>query len=219
MFLIDLAIDIISVLIFMLPVMILLPKYMKKQKVIVRTPHKAGMILYIILIASIFSINGIPSLFHMKIELDYNYIPFQEFLIYYPSYLKSGITFIFFGLMLPIFWNDNRSFKNTFFYGFCFSLFIEIVQIFCSKSSDVNDLIFSMIGLLAGYALFSILHYANENMFENTYLIFRNRMRTSFLIRYEFILYIVAIFLFMFCFQSIISNLAWRLIYTVVLLQ
>lgn len=219
MFLVDLLIDIFSAFIIMLPVMILLPKFMKKQKVIVRKSHKIGMVLYVIVIAAIFSINGLPSLFHMKLDTHINYIPFKNIADNYLLYIESGVAFIFLGFLLPVFWKNSRSFKNTFFYGFCFSLLIEIIQLFCSRLSDINDLIFNTLGLCIGYLLFSLLRLIKNDIFENTYLIFRNRKRTSIFIRYEFILYTVLIFIFMFCLQSIISNLVWRLIYTVVLFQ
>ena len=78
MLLVDLAIDAFSAFIFMLPVMILLPMYMKKQKVTVDNLHKFGMALYVIVLSVILTINGIPSLLYMKVDPNFNFIPFRD---------------------------------------------------------------------------------------------------------------------------------------------
>ena len=217
MLFVDLAIDAFSAFIFMLPVMILLPKYMKKQKVIAETLHKFGMALYVIIISVILTINGIPSLLHMQIDPNLNFIPFKDFTFNYPLYIESGVAFMFLGLLLPTFWRHNRSLKNTMLYGMAFSLFIEIMQIFCSRVTDINDLLFDAIGLCIGYFLFVALYYVKEDLFEHTCLRFRNRKRTSALIRYEFILYMILIFVVMFCVQSAIYTAIWDILYKIAL--
>lgn len=217
MFLVDIIVDALSVFLIMLPVMILFPKYMKKQKVITSINHSIGVAFYIIVIAIILSINGIPSLLYMKIDLSFNLMPFQDIAYNYPLYIQSGIGFILLGFLLPVLWKSNRSLKNTLLYGFLFSLFIEVMQIFCSRVSDVNDLIFNTIGLLTGYIIFTLVYHINADIFDDSYLRFRNIKYTKACVRYEFVFYMLLIFVVMFCVQASISNWVWRIIYTIAL--
>lgn len=217
MFLVDVAIDAFSVFIIMLPLMILFPKYMKKQKVITSMHHSIGVIFYIIVIAGILSVNGIPSLLHMQFSPSFQLIPFQNIADNYFSYIQSGVGFILLGLLLPLLWKSNRSLKNTIGWGLLFSLFIEIMQMFCAKVTSVDDLIFDIVGLLIGYILFAVIHHINEDLLDDTYLCFRNRKHTSICIRYEFVFYMIVIYIIMFCVQSTISSLVWRALYSIIL--
>ena len=217
MLFVDLAIDAFSAFILMLPVMILLPRYMKKQKVKADNLHKFGMALYVIVISAILTTNGIPSLLHMQIDASFNFIPFKDFTYNYLFYIESGIAFMFLGILLPTFWKYNRSLKNTMLYGMAFALFIEIMQIFCSRVTDINDLLFDALGLCIGYFLFVVLYRTKEDIFERTCLRFRNRKQTSIIIRYEFIFYMLFIFVVMFCVQSAIYTEIWDLLYKIAL--
>lgn len=217
MFLVDVAIDAFSVFIIMLPLMILFPKYMKKQKVITSIHHSIGVIFYVIVIAGILSVNGIPSLLHIQFSPSFNFVPFQNIADNYFSYIQSGVGFILLGLLLPLLWKSNRSLKNTILWGLVFSLFIETMQMFCARVTDVNDLIFDILGLILGYIIFAFIYHMNRELLECTFLRFRNRKHTSICIRYEFILYMIVIYIVMFCVQSTISNFVWRILYSIIL--
>ncbi|MDR1522185.1 MAG: VanZ family protein [Streptococcaceae bacterium] len=69
------------------------------------------------------------------------------------------IFFIPLGFMLPLFWKGYRDIKKISFLSFCFSLFLEISQLFnLYRWSEVNDLIMNTLGGLFGWYCFSWLH-------------------------------------------------------------
>lgn len=90
-----------------------------------------------------------------------NFIPFTTLNI------KSGsvkldiigniVIFIPIGLLLPLLWKPFRKLWWT--VGLCFliSLFIETVQLFLPRSTDINDLIFNMLGGFLGYLAYLLI--------------------------------------------------------------
>lgn len=61
------------------------------------------------------------------------------------------------GFAVPLFWDRWRSFKKVLLLGLAVTLFIEIIQLFIGRSTDVDDVILNTIGVLLGYGIFSLL--------------------------------------------------------------
>ncbi|MDR0691222.1 MAG: VanZ family protein [Streptococcaceae bacterium] len=86
------------------------------------------------------------------------------------------IFFVPLGFLLPLFWQGYRDIKKTALFSFCFSLFLEISQLFnLYRWSEVNDIIMNTLGGVIGWYCFSWLskkiidHFLvveNENLSE-----------------------------------------------------
>ncbi len=94
-----------------------------------------------------------------------NLIPFKVLFVTYNEVIVKGninhflinflgniIVFIPFGFFIPLLWKVSN--KKVVFIGFCFSLFIEISQLFLTRYTDVDDLILNTIGVLIGLFMY-----------------------------------------------------------------
>ena len=61
--------------------------------------------------------------------------------------------FIPIGLLVKALWHFTN--KKTIIIGFSISLFIEIVQLFLNRTSDIDDLILNTIGVFLGITLYN----------------------------------------------------------------
>lgn len=132
--------------------------------------HFYFCIIYIFLITGMITVAGIPSLIDFGIRKEYfnfNFIPF------YNNTIKSNflniIMFIPFGFILPIMWDKFKSFKMIFKVSFLFSLFIEVLQIFNYRATDVNDLIMNTLGGIIGFFIYKIIIYIYSRYFFTEY--------------------------------------------------
>ena len=64
------------------------------------------------------------------------------------SFLANIIIFIPIGILLPILYNLKD--KHIILIGFCISLFIEIIQFFLNRTTDIDDLILNTFGVVIG---------------------------------------------------------------------
>ncbi|WP_300282243.1 VanZ family protein [Peptacetobacter sp.] len=127
-------------------------------------------ILYIFLITGMITVTGIPSLIDFGIRkeyLNFNIIPFYNNSI--ESNFLNIIMFIPFGFILPLIWDKFKSFKNIFKTSFLFSLFIEFLQIFNYRATDINDLIMNTLGGIIGFSIYRIIICIYSKYFSNRY--------------------------------------------------
>ena len=61
--------------------------------------------------------------------------------------------FLPFGFLLPVLWQSCRSWKTTTLASFATSALIELLQLFCFRATDVDDLLMNTLGALLGYLL------------------------------------------------------------------
>ena len=67
--------------------------------------------------------------------------------------MLNVVLFMPLGLFLPLLWKAYRSIFRTMLLGFGISLFLEAMQIFTYRASDINDLITNTVGTLLGYCI------------------------------------------------------------------
>lgn len=112
-----------------------------------------------------FELVGFPCLRESKASLEVygsvirpivNLVPFADG--YSHTDTLNIIFFIPFGFMLPLMWDKFKSFPWTMLYGFLFSAFIEISQLFTmNRATDVTDLIVNTLGACIGWVLYSVI--------------------------------------------------------------
>ena len=81
-----------------------------------------------------------------------NLIPFSSVSArLYMLNILNVFMFMPLGFLLPFIWERYRSFIKVLGTGFMMSFLIEICQLFCSRATDVDDLIMNTSGALVGY--------------------------------------------------------------------
>lgn len=143
---------------------------LKKQRNKRNWYHEIGLFLFFLYFIGLASQTILPKFgsdqpigFHFS---EINVIPFR---IFYDSYIETiqnhhinyfiinflgniGV-FIPLGFALPFLWKQ-MSLKQVIFYGFISSLTIEIIQLFISRGTDIDDLILNTIGALMGFYIY-----------------------------------------------------------------
>lgn len=71
----------------------------------------------------------------------------------------TGNVFLFspIGFFLPLIWERWQSFRKILLVGFGTTCFIEFVQLFIGRSSDIDDVLLNTIGVLIGYGAFLLM--------------------------------------------------------------
>lgn len=121
--------------------------------------------LFTLYLCEMFNVVGIPAVQYIRWEPTVNLIPFgdEKNLRYFFQVSMNAVMFLPFGFLLPLLWKTCRSWKVTTLAGFLTSALIETIQLFCFRSTDVDDLMMNTLGASLGYAL--------------SWLCFRNRWK------------------------------------------
>lgn len=124
-----------------------------------------SMALYYYLYVMLTHIVGIPKLSEFKrlsklgenfFNPNINLIPFSDGLNL--GFVLNIFLFIPLGFLCPLISRAFEQGKKTFWIGFGFSLFIEIVQLFTLyRATDINDLITNVVGTMIGYFCFRLI--------------------------------------------------------------
>lgn len=101
-------------------------------------------------LCAIFALVGLPDIRYIRFDPHINLIPFRYFFSDRSS-LPNVALFVPLGVFLPILWQRFGVWHHTVLFGFCTSLFIELLQIFTFRATDINDLITNTLGTLLGW--------------------------------------------------------------------
>ncbi|MDR1013321.1 MAG: VanZ family protein [Lactobacillales bacterium] len=152
--------------------MILIYAFWKKRKEpISLLKYLICIIFWCIYIAISLNLVGFPPLSELERQQKIGAGLFHPDISLIHGIIKDDILNIIFfmplGFLLPLFWQGYRDVKKTFLFGFSFSLFLEVSQLFnLYRWSEVNDLIMNTLGGLFGWYCFSGLS-KNTKMVDN----------------------------------------------------
>lgn len=107
--------------------------------------------LFSIYLAGIYAVVGLPNITYIRFDPNLNFIPFGDMLSDLSGTFLNVILFVPLGLFLPLLWRTFQSLRKTLLLGLCFSLGIELLQIFTLRATDINDLITNTVGAFMGY--------------------------------------------------------------------
>ena len=156
LFLMDLAIGAGSGLVLSVPVLLWLEKKIQKKEE--KKPwHTAGVLLFAFLLAGIITVTGVPAIYHFRFDANINMIPMVDIFTDFSQYFKNMLLFVPFGFLLPLLWKRERLVEKTVSIGFLFSLFIELIQLFSFRATDIDDLLMNTLGTWVGYLLFKVI--------------------------------------------------------------
>ena len=109
--------------------------------------------LFILYLCKMFDVVGIPALQYVRWEPNFSLIPLsdEKNLRFFLQLGLNAAMFAPFGFLLPVLWRKCRKWKVTVLAGFLLSLTIEVLQMFCFRATDVDDLIMNTLGAGFGY--------------------------------------------------------------------
>lgn len=105
------------------------------------------------------------------------------------SHILNIIMFIPLGFLIPLIWKRYRKISKVAIIGFLMSFTIEFCQLFCYRTTDINDLITNTLGTVVGFIIWSI--------FNKIFSCSEENLEVS---RYDPIMYIYLGMLGIFCF-------------------
>lgn len=136
------------------------------------TPHIIAVYAFCFAVLFILSATGVPDVHNFKfIEgISLNLIPFKDIFKNYIQYVQNVLLFIPFGFLPPLLWREFEKKQPVFVSGFLFSFFIEIMQIFSYRTTDIDDLIMNTAGTVSGFYLFIFVKkiFPRITIFSNT---------------------------------------------------
>lgn len=143
------AIDIVPAAVVLVPLFLLLHKtvYNRNLRKTVR------YCLFCLYLSAVMSLVGIPNVTYFRPDVNLNLIPFRGLIAELKNCILNVALFVPLGLFLPMLWQKYRTLKYTAGFGFCLSLFIELIQMLTFRATDVNDLITNVLGTLTGFFL------------------------------------------------------------------
>ena len=111
--------------------------------------------LFTLYLCEMFDVVGIPAVQYIRWDPTVNLIPFgdEKNSRFFLQLGLNAVMFLPLGFLLPILWSECRRWYRTTLAGFFISLTIEAVQMFCSRATDVDDLIMNTLGACLGYFL------------------------------------------------------------------
>lgn len=116
-------------------------------------------ILFALYLAAVLSMVGFPNILSLQVDLNANWIPFADARTGVGSWLMgfclNVILTIPLGLLLPLLWEMFAPLWRTVLFGACFSLLVEVAQIFTFRCTDVDDLIANTLGAVVGWLFWS----------------------------------------------------------------
>ena len=110
--------------------------------------------LFVLYLCEMFDVVGIPAIQYIRWEPNISLIPFSDETGWLGvQRVLNAVMFAPFGFLLPVLWCKCRKWKVTVLAGFLLSLTIEVLQMFCFRATDVDDLIMNTLGAGIGYFL------------------------------------------------------------------
>lgn len=109
--------------------------------------------IFSIYLATMYAAAGLPDITYFRFFPHFNFRPFLYMFSAMETTVLNVILFIPLGIFLPLLWKKYRSCLKTVFLGFSTSLFLEGMQIFTYRASDINDLITNTAGTILGFLL------------------------------------------------------------------
>ena len=112
-----------------------------------------GCLVLSVYLAAVDAVVGLPSVLYIRFDQNINLVPFAYMFSDYKNSLLNVLLFVPLGFLLPVLWKGFRSFFRTTGFGFAFSLFIELLQLFTFRATDINDLMTNTAGAILGWCL------------------------------------------------------------------
>ncbi len=133
---------------------LLLPLFCLLNRRYFHSPRRTVLyFLMAVYLCAMYAVVGLPDIRYMRLDFHCNLIPFAYMFSDYRSSSLNVLLFLPLGIFLPVLWQKFHSARWALLFGLGLSLFIECLQIFTFRASDVNDLITNTFGTFLGWCL------------------------------------------------------------------
>lgn len=134
--------------VFLIPLFFYLDKqYFHDQK------RMIGYLFFAVYLSGVFAVVGLPDILYVRFDLRCNFIPFAYMFSDLTNTVLNVLLFVPLGYFLPLLWERFYRFPRAVLFGFFCSMFIESLQIFTYRATDINDLITNTFGTFLGWSL------------------------------------------------------------------
>lgn len=142
----------------------LIPLFLYLNRWLFPSPRRtAACCTFSLYLSAVYALAGLPNLMYIRLEPNFNFRLFAYMFSDLDATLLNVLLFIPLGLALPLLWKAFGTWWKTVLFGFSASLFIETLQIFTHRATDVNDLLTNTLGTVIGFLLARvILRYAPQ---------------------------------------------------------
>ena len=200
--LLSMGIEIFSSVIFVIPAVFVLQYVVFRQRSFSRL---ATVTIFIFYLVAVFSVVGIPTVGSFQIHPEFNWIPLIDIVNSPFDYIRNTILniilFVPLGFIVPTLWKEYCSLRTAALMGLGLSLFIEILQIFTFRLTDVDDLITNTAGCVLGFYIAKLFSFRLPFGLE--------KHDSKDCGKYEPIIILAAAFLIGFCLKSFVSDAIW----------
>lgn len=112
-----------------------------------------GYILFAVYLSGVFAVAGLPDIRYVRFDPHYNIVPFAYMFTDLANTVLNVLLFVPMGFFLPALWERFYRFPRAVLFGFFCSMFIESLQLFTRRATDINDLMTNTAGTLLGWIL------------------------------------------------------------------
>lgn len=109
--------------------------------------------IFALYLSAVYALAGLPNVLYIRFEPNFNFTPFAYMFSDWDATALNVLLFLPMGILLPLLWSRYRVWWRTVLLGFLASIFIETMQIFSFRATDVNDLMTNTLGTILGYFL------------------------------------------------------------------
>ena len=110
-----------------------------------------GYAVFSVYLCAMFAVVGLPDICYVRFHPNINLRPFAYMFSDFTNSFLNVVLFVPLGFFLPLFWRTFRKFGSTILFGLCLSAFVEVLQIFTFRATDVNDLLTNTLGSFVGW--------------------------------------------------------------------
>lgn len=145
---------------------LLLRKKEKEQNVL----HILSTFVFCLYLFAIVAATGIGNIPFPPFSPEFRLMPFGDLFGSPMHFILNLVSFVPFGIFLPLMYRQYCHLKRVAFTGFLFSLSIELIQMFGWGVTEVDDLIANTLGVCIGYWIFGLLsRFLPDNFRERFY--------------------------------------------------
>lgn len=117
--------------------------------------------IFALYLSAVYALAGLPNILYIRFEPNFNFEPFAYMFSALDTTLLNVLLFMPLGLALPLLWKPYGQWWRTVLFGFLGSVFIETLQMFTYRATDVNDLMTNTLGAIIGFLIGKVvLHFA-----------------------------------------------------------
>ncbi|MGN1015167.1 MAG: VanZ family protein [Butyricicoccus sp.] len=150
----ELAIEVGSAAVFVVPVLLLIWLLRRRYGGIRRL---VLVLLFALYLCAVLTVVGFPSVGHLQWDPNVQPVPMKGVAGNLREFGMNVLLFVPLGFFVPLLWRRGRSLGGILLTGFLFSALIEGAQLFCLRATDVNDLIANTAGAVIGWLISRII--------------------------------------------------------------